>query len=74
MAIQFREGVLMITGDTIKVHPGILNFKEWGLRWREPFWVAPKGFDARMLLAELDCNKHIAMDLRSTKRKIEQTQ
>ena len=34
------DGRFAIRGDTIRVHPGLLNFSEYDLRWREPFWIS----------------------------------
>ena len=56
------DGRFAIRGDTIRVHPGLLNFSEYDLRWREPFWISDDAsYDPERILQFAEDHPNIVM-------------
>jgi hypothetical protein len=57
------DGRFMIKGDTNLVHPGVVNFRDYGLTWNEPYWLSKDdSYDPEPLIEFLDACVHVTIE------------
>jgi hypothetical protein len=66
------DGRIAIRGDAhaLRGHPGVLNFTEYDLRWKEPFWISDDAsYDPERILHFCEDNSNIVMHAPSERTK-----